>query len=99
MGAVIAPVVGALGNSELALAVVMTVGVVIALVALLAVGKVGASGHERRNPTVNLFRSRRIRSVEAVSGGGAGRETDTHTMQMPILTPIGPFTRGRRCGR
>lgn len=47
VGAVIAPVVGALGNSELALAIVMTTGVVIALLALLAVGKGGASGHER----------------------------------------------------
>lgn len=54
VGAIIAPVVGALGNSELALAVVMTVGVVIALVALLAVGKVGASGHERQNRTGQL---------------------------------------------
>jgi len=54
VGAVIAPVVGALGNSEFALAVVMTVGVVIALVALLSVGKVGASGHERRLDTGQL---------------------------------------------
>jgi len=54
VGAAIAPVVGALGNSELALAVVMTVGVVIALVALLAVGKVGASGHERQDATSQL---------------------------------------------
>ncbi|MGB8403728.1 MAG: multidrug effflux MFS transporter [Mycobacterium sp.] len=54
VGAVIAPVVGILGNSELALAVVMTVGVVIALFALLAVGKVGASGHERHEPTTEL---------------------------------------------
>ena len=54
VGAAIAPVVGALGNSELALAVVMTVGVVIALVALLAVGKVGASGHERQDTTSQL---------------------------------------------
>ncbi len=37
-GAVIAPVVGLLGNDEVALAVVMTAGVSIALVALLCVG-------------------------------------------------------------
>jgi DHA1 family bicyclomycin/chloramphenicol resistance-like MFS transporter len=37
-GAAIAPLVGVLGNDELALAVVMLAGVVIALVALLAVG-------------------------------------------------------------
>jgi MFS transporter, DHA1 family, multidrug resistance protein len=54
VGAAIAPVVGALGNSELALAVVMTVGVAIALFALLSVGKVGASGHERRGSTSKL---------------------------------------------
>jgi MFS transporter, DHA1 family, multidrug resistance protein len=38
LGAAVAPLVGVLGNDELALAVVMTVGAVIALVALLAVG-------------------------------------------------------------
>jgi DHA1 family bicyclomycin/chloramphenicol resistance-like MFS transporter len=38
LGAAVAPLVGVLGNDELALAVVMTVGVVIALLALLAVG-------------------------------------------------------------
>jgi DHA1 family bicyclomycin/chloramphenicol resistance-like MFS transporter len=38
LGAAIAPVVGVLGNDELALSVVMTCGVLIALVALLAVG-------------------------------------------------------------
>ena len=38
LGAAVAPLVGVLGNDELALAVVMTVGVVIALFALLAVG-------------------------------------------------------------
>jgi DHA1 family bicyclomycin/chloramphenicol resistance-like MFS transporter len=38
LGAAVAPLVGALGNDELALAVVMTVGVVVALLALLAVG-------------------------------------------------------------
>jgi len=35
MGAVIAPVVGLLGNDEIALAVVMTIGVAVALLALL----------------------------------------------------------------
>jgi DHA1 family bicyclomycin/chloramphenicol resistance-like MFS transporter len=34
----VAPLVGVLGNDELALSIVMTVGVLIALVALLAVG-------------------------------------------------------------
>ena len=38
LGALVAPLVGVLGNDELALAVVMTAGVVIALVALLASG-------------------------------------------------------------
>lgn len=38
LGAAIAPLVGALGNDELALASVMTVGMVIALLALMAVG-------------------------------------------------------------
>jgi DHA1 family bicyclomycin/chloramphenicol resistance-like MFS transporter len=38
LGAAVAPLVGVLGNDELALAVVMTMGAVIALVALLAVG-------------------------------------------------------------
>jgi DHA1 family bicyclomycin/chloramphenicol resistance-like MFS transporter len=38
LGAAVAPVVGVLGNDELALSVVMTVGVVIALGALLAIG-------------------------------------------------------------
>jgi DHA1 family bicyclomycin/chloramphenicol resistance-like MFS transporter len=38
LGAAVAPLVGVLGNDELALAVVMTTGAVIALVALLAVG-------------------------------------------------------------
>ena len=42
-----APLVGALGNGELALAGVMTTGVVVALFALLAVGDKGESGHER----------------------------------------------------
>jgi DHA1 family bicyclomycin/chloramphenicol resistance-like MFS transporter len=37
MGAAVAPVVGVLGNDELALAVVMTAGVVIALIALVTV--------------------------------------------------------------
>jgi len=38
LGAAIAPVVGVLGNDELALSIVMTCGVLIALAALLAVG-------------------------------------------------------------
>lgn len=38
LGAVVAPLVGVLGNNELALALVMTAGIVIALLALLAVG-------------------------------------------------------------
>jgi DHA1 family bicyclomycin/chloramphenicol resistance-like MFS transporter len=41
IGAVAAPLVGVLGNDQLALAVVMTVGVVVALVALIAVGDRG----------------------------------------------------------
>ncbi|MDR3663437.1 MAG: multidrug effflux MFS transporter [Mycobacterium sp.] len=47
VGALVAPLVGALGNGELALAVVMTTGVAIALFALLSVENVGKSGHER----------------------------------------------------
>ncbi|MET0457523.1 MAG: multidrug effflux MFS transporter [Mycobacterium sp.] len=43
LGAAVAPLVGVLGNDELALAVVMTAGAVIALVALLAVGVTGSS--------------------------------------------------------
>jgi DHA1 family bicyclomycin/chloramphenicol resistance-like MFS transporter len=38
LGAAVAPLVGVLGNNELALALVMTAGIVIALLALLAVG-------------------------------------------------------------
>jgi DHA1 family bicyclomycin/chloramphenicol resistance-like MFS transporter len=38
LGAVVAPVVGVLGNHELAMAVVMAAGVIIALVALLLTG-------------------------------------------------------------
>lgn len=38
LGAAVAPLVGVLGNDELALAVVMTAGVVVALLALLVVG-------------------------------------------------------------
>jgi MFS transporter, DHA1 family, multidrug resistance protein len=38
LGAAVAPLVGVLGNDELALAVVMTAGVLIALLALLGVG-------------------------------------------------------------
>lgn len=51
VGAAVAPLVGVLGNDELALAVVMTTGMVIALLALLAVGvgttdEQGADGAE-----------------------------------------------------
>lgn len=42
LGAAVAPLVGVLGNGELALAVVMTAGVVIALFALLAAGVRGS---------------------------------------------------------
>ena len=45
LGAAVAPLVGVLGNGEIALALVMTVGMVIALLALLAVG-VPAAGTE-----------------------------------------------------
>jgi DHA1 family bicyclomycin/chloramphenicol resistance-like MFS transporter len=38
VGAVVAPVVGLMGNDEIALSIVMTAGVAIALLALLAVG-------------------------------------------------------------
>jgi MFS transporter, DHA1 family, multidrug resistance protein len=38
LGAAVAPLVGALGNDEFALALVMTVGMVIAMLALVAVG-------------------------------------------------------------
>jgi len=38
LGAAVAPLVGVLGNNEIALALVMTAGMVIALLALLAVG-------------------------------------------------------------
>ncbi|KUI04391.1 multidrug effflux MFS transporter [Mycobacterium sp. IS-3022] len=51
LGAAIAPLVGALGNDEFALASVMTVGMVIALLALMAVGvstteRAGDSEHD-----------------------------------------------------
>lgn len=45
VGALVAPLVGALGNGELALAAVMATGVVIALFALLSVGDIGKTGH------------------------------------------------------
>jgi DHA1 family bicyclomycin/chloramphenicol resistance-like MFS transporter len=44
LGAAVAPLVGVLGNDELALAAVMTAGSVIALLALLAVGVSGRDG-------------------------------------------------------
>ena len=43
LGAAVAPLVGVLGNDEFALALVMTVGVVVALFALLTAGVAGAS--------------------------------------------------------
>src|SRR5262249_57588543 len=42
LGAAVAPLVGVLGNGEVALALVMTTGMVIALLALLAGGGAGA---------------------------------------------------------
>lgn len=50
VGAAVAPLVGVLGNDELALAVVMTTGMVIALLALLAVG-VGTSDEQSAEST------------------------------------------------
>jgi DHA1 family bicyclomycin/chloramphenicol resistance-like MFS transporter len=44
LGAAVAPLVGVLGNDELALAAVMTAGSVIALLALLAIGVSGRDG-------------------------------------------------------
>lgn len=49
VGAAVAPLVGALGNTELGLALVMTAGMVIALSALLAVG-VPATGRADHEP-------------------------------------------------
>ncbi|MET0758379.1 MAG: multidrug effflux MFS transporter [Mycobacterium sp.] len=46
LGAAVAPLVGVLGNDEVALAVVMTSGVVIALLALLAVGVLATEGDD-----------------------------------------------------
>ena len=46
LGAAVAPLVGVLGNDEVALALVMTSGVVIALLALLAVGVPAAEGDD-----------------------------------------------------
>ena len=46
LGAAVAPLVGLLGNDEVALAVVMTSGVVIALLALFAVGLPAAEGDD-----------------------------------------------------
>jgi MFS transporter, DHA1 family, multidrug resistance protein len=50
LGAAIAPVVGVLGNDELALSIVMTCGVLIALVALLAVGVSTSDGADESVP-------------------------------------------------
>lgn len=47
LGAAVAPLVGVLGNDEIALSVVMTAGVVIALVALLAMGAVRSGRGEQ----------------------------------------------------
>jgi DHA1 family bicyclomycin/chloramphenicol resistance-like MFS transporter len=46
LGAAVAPLVGVLGNDELALAVVMTAGVVVALFALLAAGVRGSDDED-----------------------------------------------------
>ena len=60
LGAAIAPLVGVLGNAEFALALVMTVGMVVALLALLAVGTPAAEPqgrrHRRRRPRAGLTR-------------------------------------------
>ncbi|KUI30720.1 multidrug effflux MFS transporter [Mycobacterium sp. GA-2829] len=52
LGAAVAPVVGVLGNDEFALALVMTVGTVIALVALMAVGVRGDDNTELADDAV-----------------------------------------------
>ncbi|KUI15830.1 MULTISPECIES: multidrug effflux MFS transporter [Mycobacterium] len=56
LGAAIAPLVGALGNDEFALAAVMTVGMVIALLALMAVGvsAAGRAGDSERDVTADV---------------------------------------------
>jgi len=46
LGATVAPLVGVLGNNEIALALVMTAGMVIALLALLAVGVPATEGKD-----------------------------------------------------
>ena len=46
LGAAVAPLVGVLGNNEIALALVMTAGMVIALLALLAVGVSATEGKD-----------------------------------------------------
>lgn len=53
LGAAVAPVVGVLGNDEFALALVMTVGTVIALVALMAVGVRGDGDAEPADDAVS----------------------------------------------
>jgi DHA1 family bicyclomycin/chloramphenicol resistance-like MFS transporter len=50
VGAVVAPVVGVMGNDEIALAVVMTAGVAIALLALLAVGGTNEAASSSQTP-------------------------------------------------
>lgn len=47
LGAAVAPLVGVLGNDELALAAVMTAGSVVALLALLAVGALASDADQR----------------------------------------------------
>ncbi len=49
LGAAVAPLVGVLGNNEIALALVMTAGMVIALLALLAVGVPASRRQGRRH--------------------------------------------------
>ena len=63
LGAAVAPLVGVLGNDEFALAVVMTVGVLIALLALLAVG---VSASDDADESVRRTRSPNRRSCPGV---------------------------------
>lgn len=50
LGAAVAPLVGVLGNDQLALAVTITTGMVIGLVALLAVSRTGSAPHPAQPP-------------------------------------------------
>ena len=65
LGAAVAPLVGVLGNDELALSVVMTAGVLIALLALLAVGVEASDGADERS---SRTQSPNRRSCPAVIG-------------------------------